>query len=91
MDHKGLLVDSAVLKAIPPVKDAIDDYLDWMRAARKSADDARYRAKALILPHLGDVEVSKLIAQQIRKWLKQIAETPPRLRTRPGTDQRFRS
>ena len=72
------------------VRTALADYLEWMESARKSASDARYRADALILPHLGDAEVAKLTAGQIRAWLREVAEAPPRLRTRPGEDQRHR-
>ncbi len=71
------------------VRDAIEAYLAWMEVNRKSARDARYRADALILPELGQVEVSKLTAQSIRNWLRKLAETPARLRTKVGSEQRY--
>ncbi len=69
---------------------AIGDYLEWMEAARKGSRDARYRAEALILPELGRVDAAKLTAKRIRTWHRQIAETPPRLRTKPGEEQQYR-
>lgn len=72
------------------IKDAIDDYLEWMEGNRKSAQDARYRAEALILPAFGRKDVAKLTAKEIRSWLRKVAETPPRLRTKNGKEQRFR-
>lgn len=72
------------------VKDAMDDYLHWMEGNRKSSRDARYRAEALILPELGNKDVAKLTAKEIRTWLRKLAETPPRLRTKKGGEQKFR-
>ena len=72
------------------VANAIGDYLEWMEGARKGSRDARYRAEALILPDLGGVDAAKLTAKRIRTWQRKIAETPPRLRTKPGEKQQYR-
>lgn len=72
------------------VKDAIEDYLQWMEANTKSAKDSRYRAEALILPTLGSKDVRKLKTKEIRDWLDKVAKTPPRLRTKEGNEQQFR-
>ncbi len=72
------------------VATAIEDYLEWMEGARKGSRDARYRAEALILPEIGRVDVAKLTAKRIRAWHRKIAETPPRLRTKPGEEQQYR-
>ena len=61
-----------------------------MEGARKGSRDARYRAEALILPDLGGVDAAKLTAKRIRTWQRKIAETPPRLRTKPGEKQQYR-
>ena len=45
---------------------------------------------AFILPRLGDEEVPTLTAARLRKWLTEIAASPPRLRTRPGQQQNVR-
>ena len=73
------------------VADAIKDYLAWMESERKkSTEDARTRAEALILPVLGAIEIAKLTPDQIRDWRTSLVETPPRLRTRRGEEQRYR-
>lgn len=79
----------AVKKRIT-VKEAIDDYIDWMEGNRKSAQDARYRADALILPVLGAKLVDKMTAKEIRAWLRKVAETPPRVRSKNGAQPKFR-
>jgi hypothetical protein len=38
------------------------DYLDWLSRHRKTTRDSRYRAEALILPDLGDINVDRLSA-----------------------------
>ena len=73
------------------VADAMRDYLNEMeRKGKKSAKDHKMRAAALILPALGQVEISKLTAKRIRDWLHEVAQTPARLRTRPGQEQQYR-
>jgi integrase len=72
------------------VKDAVEDYLEWLAAHRKSAQDARYRAEALILPKLGDIEVAALTAKMLRAWHAALAKAPARVRTKPGRAQQYR-
>jgi integrase len=71
------------------VNAALDAYVHWMEGKRKSAKDTRWR-RSLIEAELGDKEVAKLTADEIRKWHRKISETPPRLRTKKGKEQRFR-
>jgi integrase len=72
------------------VADVIADYLDYLNRHKKSGQDARYSAEAFILPALGTVEVEKLTTNQLRKWHANIAETPARVRTPKGEEQRHR-
>jgi integrase len=73
------------------VRDAVADYLDWFRATgRKSIKETEASVQAFILPRLGDEEVPTLTPAQLRKWLGEIAASPPRLRTRPGQQQNVR-
>jgi integrase len=73
------------------VRDAIEDYLaDYDERGGKAVSDARTRAEAFILPDLGSIEVEKLESRKIRAWLKNLADTPPRLRVKNGDDQRYR-
>jgi integrase len=62
------------------VRDAIADYLDWLARHRKTTRDSKYRAEALILPHLGDINVDRLSATRLRKWHEGLAAAPARLR-----------
>jgi integrase len=71
------------------VGNAMDEYLAFLDANRKSGADARYRDRALIRPHLGDIEVAKLTADRLREWMAQMARTPARLRTREGLKQKY--
>ena len=70
------------------VATVMDDYLEYLEGNKKSASDARYRDRALIRPKLGEIEVAKLTADMIRKWLLDVAKAPARLRTRAGLKQR---
>jgi integrase len=70
---------------------AMDAYLEFLENNRKSADDARYRTEAFIRPKLGEIEVASLKADRIRKWLVDLAKTPPRLRTKDGEKQNYRA
>jgi integrase len=69
----------------------ISEYLTFLDGNRKSAKDARWRAKALILPALGDIPCADLTATRLRRWLEDTATAAPRIRTRNGTEQRYRA
>jgi integrase len=71
------------------VSRCIDDYLNWMEHSRKSAQDARYRANALILPMLGEKECAALTTDELERWRNSLAKAPKRLRTRAGEKQQF--
>jgi hypothetical protein len=66
------------------VRDAISDYLDWLARHRKTTRDSKYRAEALILPDLGDINVDRLSATRLLKWLGELAAAPARLRRNAG-------
>ncbi len=72
------------------VRQAAVDYLEWFRGEKKSIRETEYAVNAFILPELGDFEVGKLTSQDIRTWHRRIANTPPRLRTRRGAEQKYR-
>ncbi len=71
------------------VEDAINDYLQWMAASGKDADDTRYRTEALIIPQLGNIKVENLTSKRMRSWLTDVAATPPRIRTKSGDAARY--
>ena len=65
------------------VQRALDDYLT-AGAGKASHRDARTRADALIIPELGNIDVSMLTAGRIRKWLADLAIAAPRSRGKVG-------
>src|SRR5262249_36762342 len=73
------------------VRCCIEEYLRFLNANRKSGRDARYRAEALILPALGDLACADLTKDRLRDWLDSVAAAPPRVRTRRGSPQQYRS
>ena len=73
------------------VRNAIDAYIAFLEAKRRTADDARKRADALVLPILGDIALRDLKRARLRLWLDGVAAAPPRLRTRKGQAQRYRA
>ena len=77
------------------VKDALDDYLEWLDVERPNRSlqarrDLRCRIKTLIEPELGRTDVSKLTTRTIRQWHLKVAKTPPRARSRRGAPIRYR-
>lgn len=51
------------------VADAVADYLDYLRAHRKSADDTHIKLKAYVLPRLGTKRVAELTSADFDAWL----------------------
>jgi integrase len=72
------------------VADAVESYLSFLDSHRKTGYHARHRARAFILPTLGDIEVQALTTEQLRKWHAELARTPARARTAPGAKQQHR-
>jgi integrase len=73
------------------VAHALEHYLEWIGTEGKFLREAQYSANGLIAPDLGETELTKLTPQQIKAWHRKLANSPPRLRTRPGKEQRFRA
>ncbi len=74
------------------IADALHDYrADYLRRGGKATDRLDASATALIQPELGSVELRNLTKTRLVKWHQTLAETPARLRTRPGTKQKYRA
>lgn len=58
---------------------AIEDYLEFLKASGKNNSNAASRARSLILPVLGRIEVADLTSQRLRKWLTGVAERPAQI------------
>jgi integrase len=73
------------------VADALADYRsDYLRRGGKAVDRLDASSSAWIIPALGAVELDKLAKPAIVRWHQLVAETPPRLRTKKGEQQRHR-
>jgi len=62
------------------VQRAVERYLDWYKAHRRSYDRVSYNFKAHVLPELGSLRVEALTADRLRRWHHALAEAPARLR-----------
>lgn len=71
------------------VGSALDDYLDAFTG--KDLQNTKRRVEQFIRPVLGDVKLSRVTAAQVRKFHTDRANTPARLRTRKGAEQKFRA
>jgi integrase len=72
------------------VREAMDQYIVYLADSGKVTDDARYRANALILPPLGDLEVAALTTEKLRKWLSALAKSPAKRRPIATSDEETR-
>jgi integrase len=72
------------------VKQCLDAYLTWLQGHRKTAGDARYRIDTHITPRLGDVQCGQLTTERIQKWLRDLASSPARLRSKKGAKPNLR-
>jgi integrase len=83
--------DFVPLHRLYTVADALADYrADYQRRGGKAADRLDASAAAWIAPELGTVPLDKLTKGRIVGWHQKIAETPSRLRTKPGAAQKYR-
>lgn len=72
------------------VGDAADDYMEWFRQERKSADETAATIAAHVRPHLGDRPVVELTAEEIEAWRDKLARSKARARTGMGKAQRHK-
>jgi integrase len=61
------------------VRDAVADYLAHLQG-RASYNDTVRRLEAYALPVLGDRQVDKLTAEELRRWHRNLANSPKRVR-----------
>jgi integrase len=73
------------------IADALAEYrADYQHRSAKATDRLDASAGAWILPELGSIPLEKLTKGRIVAWHLKMAETPPRLRTKPGAAQKHR-
>ena len=64
------------------VRDCTEEYLAWLNTYRKSGYDARHRVHTHIGPHLANIRCDQLTTARIQRWLRNLADSPARLRTK---------
>jgi len=64
------------------VRECVEEYLVWLQAHRKTGDDAGHRVHTHIVPHLGDIQCDRLTTAEIQRWLRDLAASPARLRSK---------
>jgi integrase len=69
------------------VADAVADYVDYLRAHRKSAPDTESKLKTYVVPQLGDKRVADLTAADFDSWLKW-AQKRRRKTKKTGADEK---
>jgi integrase len=69
------------------VRQAMDRYVEFKRHAGQPVADLLSRSNAHILPHLGDLVVSDLTAERLRRWLAGMANSAAQTRPKAGQPQ----
>jgi integrase len=69
------------------VRDALTRYVEYKRALGQPVSDVLSRGGVHILPSLGDLVVSELTAEQLRRWLAAMAAAPAQSRPKAGKPQ----
>jgi integrase len=73
------------------VADSLALYLKALAEEGRQSTDSERRARAMILPSLGDKVVADLTTEELRDFLAKLAAAPPRVRTAKGEAQRYRT
>ena len=81
--------DQTKVNSALTVGDALDDYLR-AKATAKGIVDTKKRIEALIRRELGDTLLSELTADRIRRWRDELANRPARIRSKAGTEQKYK-
>jgi integrase len=66
------------------VRRCVEEYVQWLSEHKKTATDARYRIDALIIPALGNVPCNDLTKTSLEKWIRDLVNTPARVRSKKG-------
>lgn len=69
------------------VRQAMDRYVGFKTSQGQSVADVMSRGTAHILPTLGDLVVSELTAEELRRWLATMAAAPAQNRPKKGKAQ----
>ncbi|WP_231940903.1 tyrosine-type recombinase/integrase [Acidihalobacter aeolianus] len=81
----------ATRRTLYTVNDALNHYLEWFKAERRSYDKTKGTVDRLIRPKLGKYQLAELTPDIIRRWrdgLVRPSDKPDRLRARRATANR---
>jgi integrase len=78
------LAHDKVAPAEYTVRQAMTDYIEYLRANGKDTAQAQRRIEVDVLPELGDELVEGLTAKRLRKWLADLAARPAFVRSAKG-------
>jgi integrase len=70
------------------VRGAVQRYVEFKRAEGQSVSDLLSRARAHILPALGELIVTELTAERLRSWLATLAAAPAQTRPK-GAEPKY--
>lgn len=73
------------------VRQAMQDYIEQMGDDGRPTRDLVSRTQAWILPTLGDLVVSDLTTERLRRWRTMMAKMPAMKRTRSGEQQAYKA
>jgi hypothetical protein len=74
------------------VADALAAYFErYVHRGGKALGRIQSTARTYILPTPGEIPVTRLTRRQLEQWHEAITRSAPRVRTRPGSTQRFRA
>jgi integrase len=59
------------------VATAMQQYIEYLRTHRQTAQDAEGRIRALVLPQLGDIRLDDLTLEQLERWRDVLVKRPP--------------
>jgi integrase len=77
--------------ALMTVRQAMERYIVLKRSQGQPTSDLQSRARAHILPTLGDLVVAELTSEQIRNWLAALADQPAFVRSKQGAPQQHKA
>ena len=81
--EEGLTGRSLISTKDYTVKDAMEDYLDYLnKNGKKSYMNRSFKINAHILPHLGEIKVARLTKDKVDAWKQAIVEKPRRVQFR---------
>ncbi|MEI4484066.1 MULTISPECIES: tyrosine-type recombinase/integrase [unclassified Phyllobacterium] len=72
------------------VREAMADYIAYLKAEKKTGDDAERRTNVHILPALGDKAIASLDKITLVKWRDSMAAAPARLRPKKSGEANYK-